>query len=83
MADERAGFFARGGLPPAAASTIEVKFLMLPILLCYPAGTVPLAGSPVAVVPAAAGTGALILFRHRANVRRLCVGTERRMGVSR
>jgi len=38
-------------------------------------------GAPRAVVLAAAGTGALILFRHRANVRRLFAGTERRMGV--
>ena len=40
-----------------------------------------LAGAPTAVVVAAAGTGALILFRHRANLRRLLAGTERRMGV--
>jgi acyl phosphate:glycerol-3-phosphate acyltransferase len=39
------------------------------------------AGAPRAVVLAAAGTGALILFRHRANLRRLRAGTERRMGV--
>jgi glycerol-3-phosphate acyltransferase PlsY len=39
-----------------------------------------LAGAPAAVVAVAAGTGALILFRHRANVRRLLAGTERRMG---
>ena len=38
-------------------------------------------GAPRAVVVAAYGTGALILFRHRANVRRLVAGTERRMGV--
>jgi glycerol-3-phosphate acyltransferase PlsY len=40
-----------------------------------------LAGAPTAVVAAAAGTGGLILFRHRANLRRLLAGTERRMGV--
>jgi glycerol-3-phosphate acyltransferase PlsY len=40
-----------------------------------------LAGAPTAVVSAAAGTGGLILFRHRANVRRLLAGTERRMGA--
>jgi glycerol-3-phosphate acyltransferase PlsY len=40
-----------------------------------------LAGAPTAVVVAAAGTGGLILFRHRANLRRLLAGTERRMGV--
>jgi acyl phosphate:glycerol-3-phosphate acyltransferase len=38
-------------------------------------------GAPRAVVAAAAGTGALILFRHRANFRRLRSGTERKMGA--
>jgi acyl phosphate:glycerol-3-phosphate acyltransferase len=38
-------------------------------------------GEPKAVVLAAAGSGALILFRHRGNIRRLREGTERRMGV--
>ena len=38
-------------------------------------------GAPPAVVLSAAGTGALILFRHRANVIRLRAGTERKMGV--
>jgi glycerol-3-phosphate acyltransferase PlsY len=38
-------------------------------------------GEPMAVVLAAAGSGALILFRHRGNIRRLREGTERRMGV--
>lgn len=38
-------------------------------------------GAPPAVVIAAAGTGALILFRHRANLGRLRAGTERKMGV--
>lgn len=38
-------------------------------------------GEPVAAVIAAAGTGALILFRHRGNIRRLREGTERRMGA--
>lgn len=38
-------------------------------------------GEPAAIVSAAAGTGALILFRHRGNIRRLRAGTERRMGV--
>lgn len=40
-----------------------------------------LTGAPHAVVLAAFGSGALILFRHRANLRRLRSGTERRMGV--
>jgi len=39
-----------------------------------------LAGSPRVVVVAAAAVGALILFRHRANVRRIVRGTERRVG---
>jgi len=38
-------------------------------------------GEPAAVVIAAAATGALILFRHRGNIRRLCAGTERRVGA--
>ncbi len=37
-------------------------------------------GAPRAVVFTAAGSGALILFRHRTNLRRLRMGTERRMG---
>jgi glycerol-3-phosphate acyltransferase PlsY len=40
-------------------------------------------GAPAAVVAAAAGTAALIVFRHRANIRRLRTGTERRMGARR
>lgn len=43
--------------------------------------TAALLGAPAPVVFAAAGTAALILFRHRANLRRLVAGTERRMGV--
>ncbi len=42
-----------------------------------------LMGSPPAVVAAAIGTGILILFRHRANLRRIAAGTERRMGEPR
>ena len=40
-----------------------------------------LSGEPRGVVAAAAGSGALILFRHRANLRRLRSGTERKMGA--
>jgi len=39
------------------------------------------AGAPDAVVASAFGAGVLILFRHRANLRRLHAGTERRMGA--
>jgi len=38
------------------------------------------AGAPPQVLEAAVGAAVLILFRHRANVRRLLRGTERRMG---
>lgn len=38
-------------------------------------------GAPPPVVSAAVGSGALILFRHRANLGRLMRGNERRMGV--
>jgi acyl phosphate:glycerol-3-phosphate acyltransferase len=40
-----------------------------------------IAGAPDAVVLAAAAASGLILFRHRANLRRLASGTERKMGV--
>jgi glycerol-3-phosphate acyltransferase PlsY len=40
-----------------------------------------LSGAPGGVVAAAAGSGILILFRHRANFRRLRAGTERKMGA--
>jgi glycerol-3-phosphate acyltransferase PlsY len=39
-----------------------------------------LIGAPIAVVGSAALSAALILFRHRANLRRLRAGTERRIG---
>ena len=42
-----------------------------------------LTGSPPPILAAATGTGILILFRHRANLRRIAGGTERRMGVPR
>lgn len=40
-----------------------------------------LAGSPPPVLAAALGTGILILFRHRANIRRIFRGTERRVAL--
>jgi len=42
-----------------------------------------LAGAPTSVVLAASGIAILILFRHRANVRRIVRGTERRVGEGR
>jgi glycerol-3-phosphate acyltransferase PlsY len=39
-----------------------------------------LTGAPAAVVAIAWGTAALIVFRHRSNLRRLRDGTERRLG---
>ena len=39
-----------------------------------------LVGAPASVVAASGGCAALILFRHRANLRRIVRGTERRMG---
>ena len=40
-----------------------------------------IAGSPPSVLIAAFGTGALIVFRHRANIRRIFQGTEHRMAL--
>lgn len=42
-----------------------------------------LIGAPTSVLAAAIGIAALILFRHRANVRRIASGTERRFGERR
>jgi glycerol-3-phosphate acyltransferase PlsY len=42
-----------------------------------------LVGAPTSVLLAAIGIAALILFRHRANVRRIASGTERRFGDRR
>ena len=42
-----------------------------------------LIGAPTSVLVAAVGIAALILFRHRANVRRIASGTERRFGDRR
>ena len=42
-----------------------------------------LTGAPPAVVSAAFGSAALILFRHRASMRRIAGGTEQRFGAPR
>jgi glycerol-3-phosphate acyltransferase PlsY len=41
------------------------------------------AGAPTSVLIAATGVAGLILFRHRANIRRIASGTEQRMGARR
>jgi glycerol-3-phosphate acyltransferase PlsY len=84
-----AGVFAV--LTPLATALASLLFLVIVSLTRYVslgsiAATLALppaawvTGEPAAVVAAAAGTGALILFRHRGNIRRLRAGTERRMG---
>ena len=42
-----------------------------------------LIGAPTSVLVAALGVAGLIVFRHRANVRRIASGTERRFGETR
>lgn len=42
-----------------------------------------IAGAPTSVLVASSGIASLILFRHRANVRRIARGTERRFGDRR
>ena len=84
-----AGVFAV--LAPVAAATAAVVFLatvwatrLVSLGSVIATVTLPsaawLAGSPRAVVIAAIAGAALILFRHRANVRRIVRGTERRVG---
>jgi acyl phosphate:glycerol-3-phosphate acyltransferase len=85
-----AGAFAL--LSPAATGLAAVLFLVTVWVTRYislgsiaASVTLPaaawLTGAPAAVVLTAVGTGGLILFRHRANIRRLFAGTERRMGA--
>jgi glycerol-3-phosphate acyltransferase PlsY len=84
-----AGAFAV--LAPVAAATALIAFLatvwatrIVSLGSVVATVTLPsaawLAGSPRSVVVAAAAGAALILFRHRANVRRIVRGTERRFG---
>jgi glycerol-3-phosphate acyltransferase PlsY len=87
-----AGVF--GILAPAATISAAAVFLIVVwttrvISLGSVAATVTLpsvawlTGSPSPVVVAAASAGTLILFRHRANVRRIAAGRERRLGERR
>jgi glycerol-3-phosphate acyltransferase PlsY len=79
-------------LAPAATGVAAALFLLTVWLTRYIslgsiAATIALppaawlSGSPRGVVAAAGGSAVLILFRHRANFRRLRAGTERKMGV--
>lgn len=79
-------------LSPVATGVAAALFLLTVWLTRYislgsMAATVALppvawiSGSHGSVVAAAAGSGALILFRHRANFRRLLAGTERKIGA--
>jgi acyl phosphate:glycerol-3-phosphate acyltransferase len=85
-----AGVFAV--LTPAATAFAALLFLVIVWVTRYVslgsiAATLALppaawvTGEPRTVIAAAIGTGALILFRHRGNIRRLRAGTERRMGT--
>jgi glycerol-3-phosphate acyltransferase PlsY len=73
----------------AAAAFFTTVWLTRVVSLGSMAATVTLpsvawlTGAPPPVVAAAIGTGLLILFRHRANLRRIAAGTERRMGEPR
>jgi acyl phosphate:glycerol-3-phosphate acyltransferase len=78
-------------LAPFAAAAAAAVFLVIVWLTRFVslgsvAATVTLpslaiaSGAPPQVLGAAIGTGALILFRHRTNLRRLARGTERRIG---
>ena len=76
-----------GATAAAAALFLAVAWLTRYISLASMSATVALPpvawvlGAPDPVVLVAAGTAGLILFRHRANWRRLRHGTERRMGA--
>ena len=85
-----AGVF--GMLSPGATGVAALLFLVTVWMTRYVslgsiAATIALppvallAGAPRAVVAASAAAGALILFRHRANLGRLWSGTERKMGA--
>ena len=80
-------------LSPAATAIAASLFLLTVLMTRYISlGSIAasialppaawLTGEPRAVVFAAAGSAALILFRHRGNWRRLREGSERRVGAS-
>ena len=85
-----AGVFAV--LAPLATLTAVTVFLLFVSVTRYVslgsvAATIALppaawlTGAPMAVVVTTIGIAALIVFRHRTNIRRLRAGTERRMGM--
>lgn len=73
----------------AAAVFVVVVWLTRVVSLGSVAATVTLpsvawlSGSSPPVLAAAVGTGMLILFRHRSNIRRIAQGSERRMRAPR
>jgi glycerol-3-phosphate acyltransferase PlsY len=73
----------------AAAVFLSTVWLTRVVSLGSVAATVTLpsvawlAGAPAPVLAAAGGVAGLILFRHRANLRRIASGTERRVGGPR
>ena len=73
----------------AAAVFLSTVWLTRVVSLGSVAATVTLpsvawlAGAPAPVLAAAGGVAGLILFRHRANLRRIATGTERRVGGPR
>jgi glycerol-3-phosphate acyltransferase PlsY len=67
-------FFAMAGLTRVVSLGSVVATVALP-------SAAWLTGSPTSVLVAAVGSGTLILFRHRANIRRILGGTERRVAL--
>jgi glycerol-3-phosphate acyltransferase PlsY len=68
-------FFATVGLTRVVSLGSVAATVMLP-------SAAWLTGAPTPVLIAAIGTGILILFRHRANIRRILRGTERRVALA-
>lgn len=81
------GVLAPVALPPAAAAFFAVVWLTRYISVGSVAATLVLppvawaTGSTVGVVASACAAASLIVFRHRSNLRRVKIGTERRVGA--
>jgi glycerol-3-phosphate acyltransferase PlsY len=67
-------FFAIAGLTRIVSLGSVAATVTLPSVAWF-------TGAPTPVFVAAIGTGILILFRHRANIRRILGGTERRVAL--